>query len=87
MRRQKYKFRIVALVLLISVIISENTYLAHASVVSKRISQVKAVYPHNSKMNEIVVSDGIYNAGCNGLVAYTTLKVFHSAWIPNHIGH
>ena len=59
--------------------------------VAKRIAIVQKEYPNNSKFNGWVSVGEKSGGGCNGLVMYTTLKVFHNAYTPGcstykHIG-
>ena len=61
------------------------------SEVAKRVAIVQKEYPNNSKFNGWVSVCGESGGGCNGLVMYTTLKVFHNAYTPGcntykHIG-
>lgn len=65
-----------------------------ANVVTKKISEIKKVYPQGSRINKWVVApsivnkngdvyySSIYNGGCNALVAYVTMKVFHNPYVP-----
>ena len=65
-----------------------------ANVVTKQISEIKKVYPQGSRINKWVVVpsivnkngdvyySSIYNGGCNALVAYVTMKVFHNPYVP-----
>ncbi len=64
-----------------------------AGQVSKRISQVKKDFPGGSRINQWITVPGVIswrgapmfelmrNGGCNALVTYTTMKVFHSPYI------
>lgn len=66
------------------------TVKSEASVVSNRLGQVRKIYKQGSTFNEelFVVYNikknraSCYVGGCNGLVAYTTMKVFHSPYAP-----
>lgn len=65
-----------------------------AGVVTKRIREIKKIYPQGSKINKWVLASTLidrdgdihyssaYNGGCNALVAYVTMKTFHNPYIP-----
>lgn len=59
--------------------------------VEKRIERVQKEYPNKSTFDGYVSVPGFTGGGCNGLVMYTTLKVFHNVYTPEcdtykHIG-
>lgn len=66
-----------------------------ANVVTKQISAIKKVYPQGSRINKWVFTSTLvkrngevsystaYNGGCNALVAYVTLKIFHNPYVPD----
>lgn len=69
---------------------------AHAANnVTKRMQEIKKIYPQGSRMNKwvfvstLVKRDGelryssAYNGGCNALVSFVTMKVFHNAYMPD----
>lgn len=70
-----------------------------ANYVTKRIREVKKEYPQGSKMNKWVLASTLvdkgrdvhyssaYNGGCNALVAYVTMKVFHNPYIPYSVAY
>ena len=53
-----------------------------ASVVAKRIALVKKEYPNKSKLNTYIDINGYSGGGCNAMVMYTTLRVFHNCYVP-----
>ncbi len=65
---------------------------ATTSVVESRLAQIQKIYSNGSYINDIVKvtyhdSDNstymnVDNGGCNALVAYTTLKIFHNPFTP-----
>ena len=52
------------------------------TIVEKRLAEVVKEYPDKSVMNNLVWVNGTEGGGCNALVMYTTLKVFHNAYVP-----
>jgi len=52
------------------------------TIVEKRLEEVVKEYPDKSVMNNLVWVNGTEGGGCNALVMYTTLKVFHNAYVP-----
>lgn len=52
------------------------------TVVEKRLSAVVSEYPDGSVMNDSVCVNGMEGGGCNALVMYATLKMFHNAYDP-----
>ena len=53
------------------------------SVVEKRIAQIRKEYSNKSKLNEIISVEGFNGGGCNALVMYTTLRIFHNCYTPD----
>jgi hypothetical protein len=52
------------------------------TVVEKRLSAVKREYPNGSRLNGDIYVNGTSGGGCNALVMYATLKIFHNAYTP-----
>ena len=87
MNNKKWQWinRIVLVVLGMICCVCMSTLTAEAkkkTVVEKRIEQVRKEYPNKSKMNELVGVRGFTGGGCNALVMYTTLRVFHNSFTP-----
>ncbi len=53
------------------------------SVVEKRLEAVRKDYPQESKINSYISVNGYSGGGCNALVMYATLKIFHNAYDPS----
>ena len=72
---------------------------AASGTVGKRINEVRKDFPNNSRIKQsikisTVVNDGgwetvetVKNGGCNALVAYVTMKVFHEPYIPGAVSY
>ncbi|MDD6653922.1 MAG: hypothetical protein PUH88_00475 [Lachnospiraceae bacterium] len=85
--------------LLLLGIVSLPQDISAANVVSKRISEIKKIYPQGSKMNKWVLGSTlvkqkgevycttIKNGGCNALVTYVTMKIFHNPYVPSSTGY
>lgn len=66
-----------------------------ANVITHRISEVRKIYPHGSRLNKTVLGTtmvrkngktychSVYNGGCNSLVTFLTMKVFHNPYVPH----
>lgn len=54
------------------------------TVVERRLADVKKYYPNGSKINEEVFDEeGYIGGGCNALVMFATLRMFHEAYTPS----
>ncbi len=53
------------------------------SEVSKRLGKIQKEYPDNSRFDDWVSVENWTGGGCNALVMYATLKVFHNAYTPD----
>lgn len=53
------------------------------SVVMQRLQAVRKDFPNQSRINAWITVNGFSGGGCNALVMYTTLKIFHNAYVPS----
>lgn len=53
------------------------------TVVEKRLEAVAKEYPDQSVMNDMIWVNGTGGGGCNALIMYATLKIFHNAYVPS----
>ena len=73
---------------------------AASGTVSKRFAEVSKDFPNNSKITKsiqiwTVVNDddgwdsfeGVKNGGCNALVTYVTMKIFHEPYVPGAVSY
>ena len=70
-----------------------------SNVVTKRISEIRKIYPQGSRINKWVIGSTlvkkngqmnystIYNGGCNALVTYVTMRTFHNPYVPGAAGY
>lgn len=70
-----------------------------AGQISSRLTQVKKDFPNKSKINKVIWVTTVVksygslkdftagNEGCNALVAYATMKIFHNPYIPDASGY
>ena len=85
----------IAMVVALSLLMIPQTQEAQAAgQVNKRLKQVMKDYPDGSHINKMITVPAIVNergfpglrtiinGGCNALVAYTTLKIFHNPYVP-----
>lgn len=94
MKKSKKMFLLVSCLLLLA-FAGQPQKVNAANVVTKRISEIKKIYPQGSRINKwvfattLVNRNGVieystaYNGGCNALVAYVTLKTFHNPYVPD----
>ena len=85
---------IVALVITFTLWPASIDVSAASGTVSKRFDEVRKDFPNNSKIKQnidiwTVVNDGGWdsfggarNGGCNALVTYVTMKIFHEPYVP-----
>lgn len=52
------------------------------SVVMKRLQAVRKDFPDRSRINSYITVNEFSGGGCNALVMYATLKIFHNAYVP-----
>lgn len=72
---------------------------AASGTVEKRFNEVRKDFPNNSRIKKsitisTVVNDGgwetletVKNGGCNALVTYVTMKIFHEPYIPGAVSY
>ena len=70
-----------------------------AGTISSRLAQVRKDFPNKSKINKVIwvttvvksygslTASAAGNEGCNALVAYATMKIFHNPYIPDASGY
>lgn len=74
------------LILLSFLCVTENIYIPKAeakTIVEKRLAEVKKYYPGGSRINSYVSDgEGFSGGGCNALVMFTTMRIFHAPFVP-----
>ncbi len=88
----KHIYTLVFAFVLIFLLCFQPVEAASKTIVESRLAQVEKVYANGKQINDVVdvtyynsassTERIIHNEGCNALVAYTTLKIFHNAFTP-----
>ncbi|MBE5936895.1 MAG: hypothetical protein E7265_02565 [Lachnospiraceae bacterium] len=76
------KYFCIIFTIMLGINILEAQSVSAKTLVEKRLEAVQKEYPDESYFKEYVTVDGFSGGGCNALVMYTTLKVFHNAYVP-----
>lgn len=82
MKRKKGRKILVCLLVMLCVSGIRNPCTKAKTVVEKRLAAVRNDYPAGSRINSYISVNEYNGGGCNALVMYATLKIFHNAYVP-----